>query len=228
MAALHTLERRGSVRRRSFGAIVPPSMISWGRIAVVIAVGAYALLGAGSLGAALWWRHGWAFEYPSPWLPLAPGEREGYSLALGLAFGALVVLSTRVMVKRLAWAQALHDELRPVAAAMSRSAIVILALASAFGEELFFRGLLQPWLGLVPQALVFGVVHQLRGPSRWVWVAWASVIGLALGALFELSGSLVGPMVAHALINGLNLDYLRRYDPRSPRRSLGGLLGQRG
>jgi hypothetical protein len=61
-----------------------------------------------------------------------------------------------------------------------------------------------------------------------VWVAWATVTGLLLGAVFHLSGSLVGPMVAHALINGLNLDFMRRHDPQSPRRSLGGLLGQRG
>jgi membrane protease YdiL (CAAX protease family) len=202
-------------------------MVSWGRIAVVIAVAVYALLGLGAFGAVLWWRHGWAFEHPAPWLPLEPGVREGYSLVLGLAFGTLVVVSTRVMVKKLAWAQALHAELRPVARAMTRPSIIALALASAIGEELFFRGLLEPWLGLVPQALVFGIVHQLRGPSRWVWVAWATVTGLLLGAVFHLSGSLVGPMVAHALINGLNLDFMRRHDPQPPRRSLGGLLGQR-
>jgi uncharacterized protein len=203
-------------------------MVPWGRIAVVIAVVAYAALGAIALGGAFWWRHGWAFEHPAPWLPLESGAREGYSLGLGLAFGALVVVSTRVMVKKLSWAQALHNELRPVAATMSRPAIIALALASAFGEELFFRGLLQPWLGLVPQALVFGAVHQLRGPSRWVWMAWAGATGLLLGATFQLSGSLAGPMVAHALINALNLDYMRRHDPQPPRRSLGGLLGQRG
>jgi len=215
------------VHRGTFGAIVGPPMVTWGRIAVVIAVAAYALLGLGSFGAGLWWRHGSAFVHPSPWLPLEPGVREGYSLVLGLAFGALVVVSTPAMVRKFAWARALHSELRPVAAAMTRPSIIALALASAVGEELFFRGLLEPWLGLVPQALVFGIVHQLRGPSRWVWVAWAAVTGLLLGAAFHLSGSLVGPMVAHALINGLNLDYMRRHDPQSPRRSLGGLLGQR-
>ena len=215
------------MRRGTFGAIVGPPMVTWGRIAVVIAVAVYALLGLGAYGAGLWWRHGSAFVHPSPWLPLEPGVREVYSLVLGLAFGTLVVVSTPAMLRKFAWARALHAELRPVAAAMTRPSIIALALASAVGEELFFRGLLEPWLGLVPQALVFGIAHQLRGPSRWVWVVWAAVTGLLLGAVFHLSGSLAGPMVAHALINGLNLDYMRRHDPQSPRRSLGGLLGQR-
>jgi membrane protease YdiL (CAAX protease family) len=83
-------------------------------------------------------------------------------------------------------------------------------------------------VGLVPQALLFGVAHaQLSGPSRWVWVAWASVVGLALGAMFELTGSLLGPMLAHGLINGLNLVYLKTHDTSPPRNSLGGLLSDR-
>ena len=45
--------------------------------------------------------------------------------------------------------------------------------------------------------------------------------------LFALTGSLIGPIAAHALINGLNLLYLKSHDPEPQRRSLGGLLGQR-
>jgi hypothetical protein len=33
--------------------------------------------------------------------------------------------------------------------------------------------------------------------------------------LFELTGSLLGPLAAHALVNGLNLGFLRRYDPQA-------------
>jgi membrane protease YdiL (CAAX protease family) len=106
--------------------------------------------------------------------------------------------------------------------------IVVIAALSAIAEELVFRGLLMPWLGLIPQALLFGIVHaQLSGPSRWVWVAWASVVGLALGAIFALSGSLLGAMVAHGLINAINLAYLKSHDTTPPRNSLGGLLSDR-
>ena len=92
-----------------------------------------------------------------------------------------------------------------------------------------FAAYLQPWVGLWLQAAAFGIVHaQLRGPSRWAWISWATIMGLAFGATFQLTGSLAGPIAAHALINCLNLSYLKSHDPEPRRRALGGLLSQRG
>jgi membrane protease YdiL (CAAX protease family) len=195
--------------------------LRWGRYAV-----AYAVLGVAAAVMAIIWRDGTPLVHPHAWLVLESRVSHTYSLLLGAAFAALVVVSTRPLVTRFAWARNLHRELRPFAASISTTGIVVLALLSAFGEELVFRGLLQPWLGLFPQALLFGLVHYLPGSSRWVWAAWAMLVGLALGAIFQLTGSLVGPLVAHALINGVNLMYLKRHDP-APQRRLGGLLGQR-
>jgi membrane protease YdiL (CAAX protease family) len=53
------------------------------------------------------------------------------------------------------------------------------------------------------------------------------VVGLALGSMFCLTGSLLGPILAHGLINGLNLAYLKAHDTAPPRNSLGGLLSER-
>jgi membrane protease YdiL (CAAX protease family) len=195
----------------------------WGRLAA-----AYAFLGIASSVVALVWRAGSPLVHPSPLLALGARQSHTYSLCIGIAVGGLVVLSTRFMVSRFEWARRLHSELRPIASSMTPAGIVVLALLTAFGEELLFRGLLQPWIGLLPQALLFGFLHQIRGPSRWVWAGWATLVGLLLGAIFELSGSLVGPIAAHALINGLNLAFLKSHDPDPQRRSLGGLLGLRG
>jgi membrane protease YdiL (CAAX protease family) len=166
--------------------------------------------------------------YPEPWLPLSGVEAHAFSLVLGGVFAAAVVLGTRVLVENVGWAKALHRDLRPMTVALDGTGIVVIAGLSAIAEELVFRGLLMPWLSLFPQALLFGIVHaQLSGPSRWVWVAWASVVGLALGAMFGLTGSLLGPILSHALINGLNLLYLKSHDTAPPRNSLGGLLSDR-
>jgi membrane protease YdiL (CAAX protease family) len=197
-------------------------MIRWGRFAA-----AYALLAVIAAALAAASRTGSPLSHPEPWLALSQRMSHSYSLLLGLTFGAAVALSTRAIVPRFGWARRLHTELRPIARSVTVRGIVVLAILSALGEELLFRGLLQPWLGLVPQALLFGIVHQIRGPSRWVWVAWAGAVGLAFGVIFGLTGSLVGPIVAHAVINGLNLLYLKSHDPEPQRRSLGGLLGQR-
>jgi membrane protease YdiL (CAAX protease family) len=198
-------------------------MIRWGRFAA-----AYAVLAALAAAIAVFWRNGSPLVHPEPWLVLPARLSHTYSLVLGVLFGLGVVLSTRAVVPRYSWARRLHSELRPIARSVSVPGIAVLSALSSLGEELLFRGLLQPALGLVLQALLFGVVHQIRGPSRWVWVSWATGVGLFLGAIFALTGSLLGPLVAHAVINGLNLFYLQTHDPEPRRRSLGGLLGMRG
>ena len=186
-------------------------MIRWGRFA-----GAYALMGGVAL--ALIWARGTPLLHPQPHryldeFVLDDGSAHLLSLVAGLGFGLIVVALSRVTVQRFTWAKRLHRELRPFARGLDRTGIAVLALLSAAGEELLFRGLLQPWMGLWPQALLFGLVHQMPGASRWIWVSWALCVGLALGVVFELTGSLLGPIAAHALVNGLNLQFLKSHEP---------------
>jgi membrane protease YdiL (CAAX protease family) len=189
-------------------------MIRWGRFA-----GAYALMGGVAL--ALIVAIGTPLLHPKPRFALSSFPLNGnsahlWSLLGGVVFGLAVVALSRLTVQRFDWARRLHLELRPFAQGLDLTGIVVLALLSAAGEELLFRGLLQPWMGLVPQALIFGLVHQMPGPSRWIWVSWALLVGLALGALFEVTGSLLGPVAAHALVNGLNLNFLKHHAPTTP------------
>jgi len=158
--------------------------------------------------------HAWS----SPWTAHAA------SLALGLALALLVVALTRVLVRTQSWASALHEDLRPVARALGSDAVVPVALASAIGEEALFRGALVPAIGIVWSSLLFGALHQMRGRSRLTWVVFAMVVGVALAFVFRFTGSLIGPIVAHAVVNGANLRFLLRHDTRRTPR-LGGLLG---
>jgi membrane protease YdiL (CAAX protease family) len=64
----------------------------------------------------------------------------------------------------------------------------------------------------------------MSGSSRWVWIGWAALVGLLFGAIFTLTGSLVGPLAAHALVNGYNLVFLRDHDPWPKPRRMSGLL----
>jgi uncharacterized protein len=198
-------------------------MSRWG-----IVTAAYALLAAAAACAGEFWRGYSVVTLSNPWLPLSgPFASHMFSAVLGLCVGALVVISTKFLVLRFAFAARLHAELRPTALELSTQMVVALATASSVGEELVFRGLLLPWIGLVPQSLLFGFLHQTSGSSRWVWMIWATIMGLVLGAMYQLSGSVVGPVIAHAIINGLNLEFLKHHDPSPERRPLGGLLGQR-
>jgi membrane protease YdiL (CAAX protease family) len=89
--------------------------------------------------------------------------------------------------------------------------ITLLALSSGFAEELFFRGAMQPALGLLLTSLIFGAVH--TGPRRVfvAWSVWAFIMGLLFGVIFELSGVLWGPVLAHVWINQRNMAYMRRH-----------------
>jgi membrane protease YdiL (CAAX protease family) len=181
-------------------------------LAIRIAV-AYTLLAAVAIALGLALRDGPPWVHPSPWMPLPAGSALVLSASLGVGFASVVVLLTRICVARFGWARRLHAELRPVARDLSLRDVLLVAGLSSLGEELLFRGLLTPTVGVAVSALLFGAAHQIRGQSRWVWTAWATAVGLALGAIFALTGSLVGPLLAHAIINAVNLTYLRDYEP---------------
>ena len=161
------------------------------------------------------------------WLPGPEIGLHAASIAVGLFIAAVTVRATRALVKRWSWVRALHADLRPAIHDAGDVTLVVLGIASAVGEELFFRGLLAPALGLVLSSLAFGMLHQLRGRAGWVWTGWATLMGLVFGALFLATGSLLGPLVAHAAINVANLRFLRdtEVDPPKPRR-LGGLYSR--
>ena len=194
-------------------------MLRWQTVAV-----AYAMLGSLASALAVALRDGSPLLHPAPWLVLDEPTRIGSSVLLGVALAVVLVGSTRIAVQRWSWAQKLHSDLRPVARNLTVPSVVIIAVLSSLGEELFFRGFLAPLLGVAAQAAVFGLAHQVSGPSRWVWIAWASLVGLCFGVIFVLTGSLLGPIAAHAIVNGYNLMFLRNHDPSPKERRLGGLL----
>ena len=73
------------------------------------------------------------------------------------------------------------------------------------GEETFFRGAVQQEFGLVVASLLFGVVHV--GPDRryLVWTAWAVQAGFLFGVLYEVTGGLLAPILAHSGHNAATL-----------------------
>jgi membrane protease YdiL (CAAX protease family) len=162
------------------------------------------------------------------WLPFFRGALLGHvvSVVAGIGLAVLTIKATRHFVRRWGWARALHADLRPAIRHAGGGTILVLGIASAASEELFFRGLLTTLIGLIASSLAFGLLHQMRGRVRWVWAAWATVMGFLFGGLFLATGSLVGPLLAHAIINVANLRFIRDTDVEAPKpRRLGGLLG---
>lgn len=174
------------------------------------------LLVHGALGAAggLWcWATGRsAWTHPDPWVPWPSPVGIGLSLTLGVAMTVLLVMSSRALVLRTASGRALHLGFREVLGSLSNAEALVFAGASALAEEIFFRGALQPEVGWVLASALFGLVH--IGPDRrfLLWTGVAVAAGLAFGALHALTGHLIGSIVAHCLVNLLNLHFIRSHD----------------
>ncbi len=140
-------------------------------------------------------------------------ERLALSLALGLGLGVLVVLATRVLVRRARWARQLHSGFRELLGPLSGRQILFLAVLSGVAEELFFRGALMPLVGFWVSSALFGLLHIGPGRRFAPWTAWAVAMGLAFGAIYWLTGELVGCVVAHVLVNYENMHFIEAHDP---------------
>jgi membrane protease YdiL (CAAX protease family) len=72
---------------------------------------------------------------------------------------------------------------------------------TALSEEFIFRGLLQPWMGLVLTSLLFGSVHLgFHGAfPNWRFSCAAAVLGFFCGLARRQTGGIQAGMVAHAL-----------------------------
>ncbi len=83
--------------------------------------------------------------------------------------------------------------------------LIWLGLLPALSEELLFRGVMLPsvglnWYGLLISSLCFGVMH-FSGREQWSYVIWATTIGLVLGWGALETGNLLVPVVAHIVTN---------------------------
>ena len=83
--------------------------------------------------------------------------------------------------------------------------LIWLGLLPGLSEELLFRGVMLPALGLnlaavVLSSILFGVLH-LSGAGQWPYVVWATIVGFALGYCALITGNLLVPVLAHIVTN---------------------------
>lgn len=88
--------------------------------------------------------------------------------------------------------------------------MVVLAVGIApLVEEMLFRGLFQsmfrsylgrPWLAIIVTSALFAVIH--LNPEHWPALF---VLSIGIGYSYEKSGSLLRPILMHALFNGITI-----------------------
>ena len=135
-------------------------------------------------------------------------------VALGALAGALLAFPS-YLARRWRPLRRIEAAVRVVFPELGPGEILALAVASGVAEELLFRALLQPAVGLLAASAIFGACHYAG--RRFAAYPWsAAVAGLVLGGLFELTGAVLAPIVAHATVNGVGFARARRR--RSARR----------
>lgn len=166
------------------------------------------------------------------WLNISPLEELrptlgnllwGIAAALPLLLGLIWMLTSESgPVRRLV--TLVEDQVGALLAGCSMLQLGVLAVVAGACEEILFRGVIQGgltrWLpevwALLATSVLFGLVHFA---SR-TYALFAGVMGLYLGALFLVQGSLLAPIVAHSLYDFIALVYIARaYTPsqRQPR-----------
>ena len=82
------------------------------------------------------------------------------SLVLGVAAAASTVSLGLLTYRLLSVMRRIADELAPVLVDRTDwASLVLLSIFSGVGEEMFFRGAVQPEFGLVVASVLFGIVH---------------------------------------------------------------------
>jgi len=80
-----------------------------------------------------------------------------------------------------------------------------LALMSSFGEEILFRGAIQPFLGVWFTSVLFGLLHLDADGGICIWTFWAVLAGVLLGSVVNVTGSLWPAIVIHFCVNFIGI-----------------------
>jgi membrane protease YdiL (CAAX protease family) len=174
-----------------------------GPVSVVkLAILFYGILFAVALAWSIW--SGRSLFYASP-AAAEKGVAPLLDIGLGLVLAAATIALSRRITERTRWGDAMGRSLADLLGERSVRDCVVLAIVSGVAEEAFFRGALQTALGWLPASLIFGLVHFAPKRELLPWTGFALCAGLLLGAVFEFTGNLVAPVVAHVGINAVNL-----------------------
>jgi hypothetical protein len=131
----------------------------------------------------------------------------GAAVALGAGAGlGLLGFAMAVGLSALFGAVAAGAPAAPLAHRLSGLVVGAALIAfQAFGEELFFRGWMQPvlaarwgpWIGLVAASILFAAAHSLGRPIGAVALVNDALAGLVFGLLAFRSGGVAAPFAAH-------------------------------
>lgn len=139
---------------------------------------------------------------------LAPAGPILISVGMGVAVGLLLSL-VDLLLSGAPLFRDLESFQSEMIAGWSLQDVFAVSLLSGIAEEALMRAFLLPWIGLIPSALCFALLHIVPDRRLWLWPVMAFAMGLLLGLLF-LKWGYPACATAHILINALSFLRLLR------------------
>lgn len=138
-----------------------------------------------------------------------------WGISAGLAISTInmaILYLSQKLASRLFVFQSMHDllkhEMIPIFGQLTFGDSILLALASGFCEEVFFRGVVEATGGIATSSICFGLAH-LPSFYYYPYALWALAVGLVMSFLMVGTGSIFAPVAAHALVNLISINVLR-------------------
>ncbi|HEX2165015.1 MAG TPA: type II CAAX endopeptidase family protein [Thermoanaerobaculia bacterium] len=129
-------------------------------------------------------------------------------LGLGVAAGGALLGLWWLLARFLPAGRELERRIAELLGPLATDEAIALAFLSGVAEELFFRGAVQGSWGWLWATVLFAVLHTGPGLSFRLWTLFAIVAGGLFGGLLEWRGNLLAPIVAHFVVNAVNLSRL--------------------
>ena len=159
----------------------------------------YAVMAAGALGLMV------AFDVDPVLQIFGPAESEPlWGATAGAGVGLLIVALSH-LARHTRAMDGMRREFASVLGRQSHAAVFVIALTSAIGEEMLFRGALQPLLGVWPTVVIFGLLHGGGIRRLWTWTVFATLGGAIFAGLTVWTESLLAAIVMHFTVNYFNL-----------------------
>lgn len=149
----------------------------------------------------------------------SPGKDFWFWIAAGIGAGFLAVTWISAAYRLwLAFARSIQVTVRQVFGLMELRTLVVISFLAALGEEFFFRGVLQPVIGVTGASLIFAVLHSGFRRELWAYGLTAFIISVIFGLLYHVGGELWAAVAAHATYNLVTSFAISRkfFDPAAP------------
>ena len=149
---------------------------------------------------------------------LIEGEPIAVQIGWGITFGLAISVPSMVVVFFVPLFSSLRRQLLDLVSRLDLDALnpLWISLSAGIGEELLFRGALQPIVGIWWASFIFTLAHFRSGQfhsmnwQKLIYAASVFIAGLFLGYVF-LEIGLIAAMVTHAVVDVVSLFTARRW-----------------